>query len=92
MDFVDECFMFYFFSQVFVERVWRDIFDGWILFFNLMFNGGNYKKKKVIDRFNQVMDYVSFIFFCIKIFYILYVKLIFKLYINYKGNIYLKIF
>lgn len=92
MDFVDERSMSHSPSQVFAERAWRDTPDGRTPSPNPMSNGGNYKKKKAIDRLNQVMDYVSFIFLCIKIFHIPHAKSIFKLYINYKGNIYPKTF
>lgn len=70
MDFVDERSMSHSPSQVFAERAWRDTPDGRTPSPNPMSNGGNYKKKKAIDRLNQVMDYVSFIFLCIKIFHI----------------------
>lgn len=59
MDFVDERSMSHSPSQVFAERAWRDTPDGRTPSPNPMSNGGNYKKKKAIDRLNQVMDYMS---------------------------------
>lgn len=66
MDFVDERSMSRSPSQVFAERAWRDTPDSRTPSPNPMSNGVNYKKKKTIDRLNQVMDYVSIIIFCIK--------------------------
>lgn len=82
MDFVDERSMSRSPSQVFAERAWRDTPDGRTPSPNPMPNGGNYKKKKTIDRLNQVMDYVSFIFLCIKIFHISARKINFLNYIS----------
>lgn len=69
MDFVDDRSMSRSPSQVFAERAWKDSPDGRTPSPNPMSNGGvsNFKKKKTIDRLNQVMDYVSFINLCIKI-------------------------
>lgn len=88
MDFVDERSMSRSPSQVFAERAWRDTPDGRTPSPNPMSNGGNYKKKKTIDRLNQVMDYVSFIFFCIKIFRISARKINFLNYISIIKEIY----
>lgn len=71
MDFVDERSMSRSPSQVFAERAWRDTPDGRTPSPNPMSNGVNYKKKKTIDRLNQVMDYVSIIILFIKIYHIL---------------------
>lgn len=88
MDFVDERSMSHSPSQVFAERAWRDTPDGRTPSPNPMSNGGNYKKKKAIDRLNQVMDYVSFIFLCIKIFDISARKINFLNYISIIKEIY----
>lgn len=88
MDFVDERSMSRSPSQVFAERAWRDTPDGRTPSPNPMSNGGNYKKKKTIDRLNQVMDYVSFIFLCIKIFDISARKINFLNYISIIKEIY----
>lgn len=88
MDFVDERSMSRSPSQVFAERAWRDTPDGRTPSPNPMPNGGNYKKKKTIDRLNQVMDYVSFIFLCIKIFHISARKINFLNYISIIKEIY----
>lgn len=63
MDFVDDRYMSRSPSQVFAERAWNDSPDGRTPSPNPVSNGGtstHIKKKKTIERLNQVMDYVSF--------------------------------